>query len=184
MPMSWWAPTPTAHGWSSRTPTVRVAVRRLTGRSREPKRPSASPSRRLQGHCSLHWARLTLQLAGAGAGPPLRAGDHLSEVILLQDGELARALADARLGPLRELPAGERVRLTETLAAWLAHHRHTPQIAEELHVHPQTVRYRVAKLRELLGDALDSPDGRFELQLALRIDAALSQRPARPAACR
>jgi DNA-binding PucR family transcriptional regulator len=40
-------------------------------------------------------------------------------------------------------------------------------------VHPQTVRYRIAKLRELLGDALDEPDGRFELELALRVRAAL-----------
>jgi DNA-binding PucR family transcriptional regulator len=39
-------------------------------------------------------------------------------------------------------------------------------------VHPQTVRYRVAQLRELFGDALDTPDGRFELELALRAAAA------------
>ena len=32
----------------------------------------------------------------------------------------------------------------------------------------------MAKLRELLGDALDTPDGRFELGLALRIRAAYS----------
>jgi DNA-binding PucR family transcriptional regulator len=36
-------------------------------------------------------------------------------------------------------------------------------------VHPQTVRYRIAKLRELLGGAMDEPQGRFELDLALRI---------------
>ena len=88
-------------------------------------------------------------------------------------------MADARLAPLRALPAGERDRLTETLAAWLDHQRHTPRIAEALHVHPQTVRYRVAKLRELLGDAMDDPDGRFELQLALRISSWPARRAAR-----
>jgi DNA-binding PucR family transcriptional regulator len=31
------------------------------------------------------------------------------------------------------------------------------------------VRYRMAQLRELFGDALDNPDGRFELELALRL---------------
>ncbi|MFL6152631.1 MAG: helix-turn-helix domain-containing protein [Ornithinibacter sp.] len=41
-------------------------------------------------------------------------------------------------------------------------------VAERLHVHPQTVRYRVAQLRELFGDSLDDPDARFELALALR----------------
>ena len=38
----------------------------------------------------------------------------------------------------------------------------------ELGVHPQTVRYRLARLRELLGDKLDDPETRFEISLALR----------------
>jgi DNA-binding PucR family transcriptional regulator len=58
--------------------------------------------------------------------------------------------------------------------AWLAHQRHTPTVAAELHVHPQTVRYRVGKLRELLGDRLDTPDGRFGLELALRARGAVT----------
>jgi PucR C-terminal helix-turn-helix domain len=50
----------------------------------------------------------------------------------------------------------------------------TGSIAAHLHVHPQTVRYRIARLRELLGGAMDTPAGRFELDLALRIDRALT----------
>jgi hypothetical protein len=130
---------------------------------------------------SLHWARLALALALERSQTPfpVRTEQHLSDVILLQDPELARALADARLSALGDLPPGERERLIETLGAWLDHQRHTPRIAEALHVHPQTVRYRVAKLRELLGDAVDQPDGRFELQLALRISAGPARRAAR-----
>ncbi len=41
-------------------------------------------------------------------------------------------------------------------------------MARTLHLHPQTARYRTAKLRELLGDQLDDADGRFELEAALR----------------
>jgi len=41
-------------------------------------------------------------------------------------------------------------------------------VAAELDVHPQTVRYRLRQLRELFGDALEDPEGRFELALALR----------------
>ena len=104
----------------------------------------------------------------------VRTSEQLSTLILLQDVEMARALARDRLRPLDGLAAGERSRLLETLAAWLAHQRHTPGIAAELHVHPQTVRYRIARLREVLGDALDEPDGRFELELALRVRAALN----------
>jgi len=138
-------------------------------------------------HRSLQWARLTLQLArqgalpsrprawGADATPPagglVRTSDHLATVILLQDPELARNLASERLRALDQLAGAERERLLSTLAAWLAHQRHTPRIASELHVHPQTVRYRIAKLRERLGDAMETPQGRFELDLALRIEA-------------
>jgi hypothetical protein len=119
---------------------------------------------------SLRWARLALEVV-AGRDGPVRAVEHLADLILLQDRELAGLLVRTRLAPLADLPAGERDRLTETLAAWLAHQRHTPAIARELHVHPQTVRYRIAKLRELLGEGMDTGEGRFELELALRIGA-------------
>ncbi len=122
---------------------------------------------------SLRWARLTLALAQEGrlgtGSEPARAADHLATLILLGDRDLADGLVAAALAPLDDLPAGERARLVQTLAAWLAHQRHTPQVAAHLHVHPQTVRYRLAKLRELVGDRLDDPQGRFELELALRI---------------
>jgi DNA-binding PucR family transcriptional regulator len=41
-------------------------------------------------------------------------------------------------------------------------------VAEELQVHPQTVRYRLSQLRELFGERLDDPDARFELAIAVR----------------
>jgi PucR-like helix-turn-helix protein len=122
---------------------------------------------------SLRWARLALDVVDAG-DRPVRADEHLATLILLGDRRLADVLRRARLAALDGLPAGERERLTQTLAAWLAHQRHTPAIAAQLHVHPQTVRYRIAKLRELFGEAMDTPAGRFELDLALRIDRALN----------
>ena len=94
-------------------------------------------------------------------------------MILLQQSDIANALVQDRLAPLESLPNAERERLLDTLEAWFAHQRHTPQIAAELHVHPQTVRYRMAKLRELMGDSLETVDGRFELELALRAQRAL-----------
>jgi hypothetical protein len=137
--------------------------------------PTVGPA---QAPWSLRLGRLTLSLLGRGAlaGPatPPRAEDHLTELIVLDDLELAEALVHRSLAGLEGLPGGERDRLAQTLDAWLGHQRHTPAIAAELHVHPQTVRYRMARLRELLGDALDSPAGRFELALALRIRAALA----------
>ena len=62
-------------------------------------------------------------------------------------------------------------RLRQTLLAWLRHDGSVPGAAGELHVHAQTVRYRMARLRELLGELLDDPDRRFELEYALRSGA-------------
>ena len=42
-------------------------------------------------------------------------------------------------------------------------------VAESYRVHPQTLRYRLAQLRETFGDALDDPNVRFELELALLV---------------
>jgi hypothetical protein len=126
---------------------------------------------------SLRWARLVLALIERGSLPPespARSAQHLATLILLQDPELAAELASSRLAPLDSVAPADRERLLETLEAWLSHQRHTPTIAGVLHVHPQTVRYRLATLRELLGDALQTPQGRFELALALRARRALA----------
>ena len=42
-------------------------------------------------------------------------------------------------------------------------------VAERLGIHPQTARYRLARLRELFGDRLEDAGERFWLELALRV---------------
>jgi hypothetical protein len=145
-----------------------AAVRRAVGSQVAALGPVVPPR---EAHRSLHWARRALEVVRP-AGGLIRATDHLVTMILRSEEEMARTFADARLESVLELPAAERERLLDTLRAWLDHQRHTPTVAAELHVHPQTVRYRISKLRELLGDALDTPEGRFELQMALRVRQA------------
>jgi DNA-binding PucR family transcriptional regulator len=70
------------------------------------------------------------------------------------------------------LPAAARERLLDTLQAWLDAHGEARPAALALHVHVQTVRYRLGQLRDLLGDSLDDPDARLELALALRVARA------------
>ncbi|MDX6703089.1 MAG: hypothetical protein QOF26_3315, partial [Baekduia sp.] len=53
--------------------------------------------------------------------------------------------------------------------AWLDEPGQVSRVAERLGVHPQTVRYRMAQLRDLFGERLDDPEARFELALALRV---------------
>jgi PucR C-terminal helix-turn-helix domain len=102
------------------------------------------------------------------------ADDHLPELVLHGDGALAADLAARALAPLNELRDGARARLTETLRAWLDDPGQVSRVAERLHVHPQTVRYRVGQLRDLFGERLDDPDARFELALAVRVSAERS----------
>ena len=96
------------------------------------------------------------------------ADDHLAALIVHGDGGLVAELARRRLAPLEQRPPSSRERLRITLAAWLDHQGSVPRVAEALHVHPQTVRYRLGQLRELFGDGLEDPQARFELGLALR----------------
>jgi PucR C-terminal helix-turn-helix domain len=121
---------------------------------------------------SLRRAVAAFRLLAAGrleAGGLVVAEQHLGRLLLAADGELASDLARTRLAPLRELPDAPRERLVETLRAWLDRPGQVQAVAGVLGVHPQTVRYRVRRLRELFGDALEDPEQRFELALALRV---------------
>jgi PucR-like helix-turn-helix protein len=133
---------------------------------------------------SLARARAVLELSAEGAAPDhgmLDAAQHTTALLLRSDRRLVQELARARLAPLTELSSGPRARLTATLAAWLAEQGRLQAVAERLHVHPQTVRYRLGRLRELLGDALDDPQARFELELALRAEGVFDAAEAAPA---
>lgn len=98
----------------------------------------------------------------------LRAEDCLADLLLHEGSELAARIVDRRLTPFDSLTENARVRMRETALAYLRQRGNSVAMAAELHVHPQTARYRVARLRELLGDQLDDPDARFELEIALR----------------
>lgn len=110
-----------------------------------------------------------LELARARALEQLLAADEERlELLLRADPALLEDLAAARLAPLRDETPASRERLAATLLAWLRHQANTTLAAQDLGVHPQTVRYRVARLRELFGAELDIPDARYELETVLR----------------
>jgi hypothetical protein len=122
---------------------------------------------------SLARARRVAALVAGGVLPVGRAlcwEDHLADLIVHADAAAAEALTARRLAPLEALPPARARMLRETLAGWLDHPGRPRRIAEDLHLHHQTVRYRLARLREAFGDQLDDPHARFELALALRAD--------------
>jgi hypothetical protein len=114
---------------------------------------------------------LALRAAGALDGDGLIVADDQTAVLLLHaDTQLAAELVASRLAPLDGLRPAVRERLVATLRAWLDHQGRIDDTARSLGVHPQTVRYRLAQLRETFGPALDDAQTRFELELALRLD--------------
>ncbi|HET9676222.1 MAG TPA: helix-turn-helix domain-containing protein [Solirubrobacterales bacterium] len=114
-------------------------------------------------------ALLRTSAAGSIAGNGLLlAEDHLPELLLAGNPTIASLLATRRLAPLQDLTPRAQERMRETALAYVRHRGNAVAMAAELHLHPQTARYRIARLRELLGDDLDNPDARLELELALR----------------
>src|SRR5882757_10753642 len=130
---------------------------------------------------SLRWARQMLALTRRGAvasGPGLvRCEEHLATLMLSADEELARVLSAVQLAPLAGLRPVQQDMVAETLLAWLQNAGNARLAAGQLHVHPQTVRYRLRQIQELFGPMLAEPGARFELEVALRARALLRARP-------
>ncbi len=109
-------------------------------------------------------ARALLDLPSPGT---LLAGDHLADLVVRADPALGAALRAHVLAPFDALPPARRAPLLATVRSWLLHAGNRADVGHELHVHPQTVSYRIERARELLGDRLDDPQARWELLLAL-----------------
>lgn len=73
-------------------------------------------------------------------------------------------LVDPRVRTLRE----REPLLAETLHAYLDGFGDIAAVAGRMHVHPNTIRYRVRRIETLLGASLDDPDDRLVLALGLR----------------
>ena len=118
---------------------------------------------------SLARARLALELLEAGVldGSPARADEHFASMIVHQDPALLAEHSARELAPLARLTPSSRERLLDTLRAWVDYPGRPTEVARAVHIHPQTARYRLRQLRELLGD-IDDPNRRFDLALALR----------------
>jgi PucR C-terminal helix-turn-helix domain len=123
---------------------------------------------------TLGWEQVptAVQLAELTARPapgeaPAFVDDHLADLALRGQPAALAVLAQRRLGGLSGLRPAQRETLLRTLHSWLWHWGSRPEVAAGLFVHPQTVSYRIAQLRQLLDADLDDPRVRFELLLAV-----------------
>jgi sugar diacid utilization regulator len=95
--------------------------------------------------------------------------------LLLQVPDLSelRAFADDVLGKLTRAERDRRCEYLTTLACYLRENSSPQRAARFLHVHPNTVAYRVKRIEEITGLSLDSYRDRLTTQVALEIIDAL-----------
>jgi DNA-binding PucR family transcriptional regulator len=90
----------------------------------------------------------------------------LDEIVAQVAGQ--QRLVDPRVHALRDYDATHDGCLVETPSTYLDCFGDIAAAASRLHVHPNTVRYRVRRIEKVLGTSLSDPDDRLVLTLGLR----------------
>ncbi|QFG22202.1 CdaR family transcriptional regulator [Actinomadura sp. WMMB 499] len=121
---------------------------------------------------SLRWAYRTLSLVRSGritaeGSRPVRSADHLPRLMTSWGADLVELVAADRLAPLDAVRPSVRRELEVTLLALLECHFRAIVTAARLHVHPQTVRYRLRRLEALFGEELYEPRNQLDMHLLL-----------------
>ncbi len=111
--------------------------------------------------------RLDLPTEGAS---PVDTEQHLTSLVVASDPAALADLRSQALAPFDDVRPATAERLIETLRQWLLHQGRRDDVASALHVHPQTVRYRMGQVRDLFGDRLNDPDAVLALTVALARD--------------
>ena len=135
---------------------------------------SAPPCTRPRG-CAARWRR-----PGTPAGwpPPARAGsarpgheELASHVLLLPfvPDDVRRAFTARLLDPLRDYDRRHRAELIPTLEAFLDCDGSWTRCATRLHLHVNTLRYRVGRIEQLTGRDLSRLEDKLDFFLALRM---------------
>lgn len=88
--------------------------------------------------------------------------------------------ADAVLSAIAEQDAEANTDNYEFLYSYLAHERRTSVVAEALHMHRNSVNYRVSRIQEQFNLDLDDPKLRFDLIVAYRLRGASFVQNAQP----
>jgi hypothetical protein len=138
---------------SSRTPTPRVAA------------GSAAEITALATSKAQADEALTLLRAGLVPGQVVSFDDAWTALVLHRGATAAVGAEVTELGPLTELRAHEGY--VDTLYEWLRHPGDPRAAAKELRIHPNTLRYRMRRMLELVPLDLEDPDVRLALTVQL-----------------
>ncbi|MGH3669637.1 MAG: PucR family transcriptional regulator [Pseudonocardiaceae bacterium] len=104
-------------------------------------------------------------------GQPVRYDQLGIYRLLCTIGDMQHLMGFARdtLGPLLDYDTERRAELVHTLSVYLHQHGSHKQSARMLHLHTNTVAYRIARIEAITGLDLSDPDNRLVAHVAVKI---------------
>lgn len=117
---------------------------------------------------ALREAELAMRCGAPGSTSVVRYGERPIALLLGRAPDEARAVARAVLGPILDLPEGDRSGLIETLTLWFECDGSAAAVGERQHFHRNTIHQRLRRIEQLTGLTCSKPSEAAELHLALR----------------
>ncbi|MBC3191913.1 helix-turn-helix domain-containing protein [Pseudonocardia sp. C8] len=115
---------------------------------------------------ALHLAKAALAGIEPGHAAVRTFSSSPLAALVAHDPDEGQRLADEVFGAVLALPRDDRTALLDTLCAILDNDGSCDRAAQILHCHPNTVRYRLRRIRELTGRTLTDPIALAELATA------------------
>ena len=102
-------------------------------------------------------------------------GEDRTEKWLTSETAELQALAAQVLGAVLAYDAVHEGGLVPSVRVWLEHDRQTDRAARALHIHPNTLLYRIRRFEQISGRSLASTESLAEVWLAMRTTAAVPE---------
>jgi len=120
-------------------------------------------------------AKQSFEIGRALAGEQRSTVTHYDELGLLRFAQVSETSAGIRnycmdmLGPLLEHDLHSPARLLETLRVFLESNQNHAEAARVLGIHYNSLRYRLKRIRQLVGDLFGEPQKRLAIEVALHL---------------
>ena len=128
-------------------------------------------------------AKQSFEIGRALAGDRSSTVTHYDELGLLRFAQVSETSAGIRnycmdmLGPLLEHDLHSPARLLETLRVFLDSNQNHAEAARVLGIHYNSLRYRLKRIRQLVGDIFEEPQKRLAIEVALHLYPLLESVP-------
>ncbi len=136
-------------------------------------RPFAAGSSVVVARREARWALARATEAGRAV---VSYGEDRTEKWLTSETAELQALVGQVLGAVLEYDAVHEGALVPSVRVWLEHDRQTDRAARALHIHPNTLLYRIRRFEQISGRSLASTEALAEVWLAMRTTAAVPDR--------